>query len=94
MQLRTESVIDLSTRCTLIGSDAGPGCGPDPLGELWAVGAGVAGSTRFSPVQTRRIARFVLAAALVTALAIGATGCGGGATAGDGITSPPSTSGT
>jgi len=45
-------------------------------------------------VLTRRIARLVLAAAVAAALALGATGCGGGATAGDGITSPPSTSGT
>jgi len=42
----------------------------------------------------RRIARLVLAAAVAAVIAIGVTGCGGGATAGDGVTSPPSTSGT
>jgi len=41
----------------------------------------------------RRIARLVFAAALTAGVALGVAGCGG-ATAGDGVTSPPSTSGT
>ncbi len=52
---------------------------------------------RFTDVQKRRLARLVVIAALVTGAvagtALGAGGCGG-ATAGDGVTSPPSSSGT
>lgn len=41
----------------------------------------------------RRIARLLFAAALAAGVAVGLAGCGG-ATAGDGVVSPPSTTGT
>ena len=46
-----------------------------------------------SRVVQRRLARLVVTAALVAGMTVAAVGCGGGATAGDGVTSPPSTSG-
>ncbi len=70
-------------------------CHPLPR---WRPAAGTArhDGARFTDVQKRRLARLVLVAALVTGAvagtALGAGGCG--ATAGDGVTSPPSSSGT
>jgi hypothetical protein len=43
-------------------------------------------------VQKRRLARLLLVAFLATGSAGALTACGGGAKAGDGVMSPPSTS--
>jgi len=61
----------------------------EPPGRGWE---GLGWGTRFASVK-RRITRLVFAAALTAGVALGLAGCGG-ATAGDGVTSPPSTSGT
>ena len=72
--------------------EGGGESGPQP-----AAGTPRHDGARFTDVQKRRLARLVVIAALVTGAvtgtALGAGGCGG-ATAGDGVTSPPSSSGT